>query len=262
MAFDSGVDIVLYHLETVDSTNAYAKANIARLPDGTLVTAGCQTAGRGRMGRCWVSPAGRNFYGSLVMKRLERPLAGTMAISLGALLALRKLAPSLPVWLKWPNDLYVGEAKLAGVLSETVAMADGRRAVIAGIGVNLNLTAAELSAIDRPATSVLATAGVEINPDFFASVLAESVKSYYSIGIYSEVALFSQWRAANRIVGLEIELEVGGSVIRGVAAGIADDGALLIRDASGKEKPYYCGDATIRRTSLQNLAKILQNDNH
>ena len=170
------IDITILHLDTVDSTNAYAKLHQTELADGTLVVADTQSAGRGRLGRSWVSPPGKNFYGTLLLRKLANPFDGTMVISLAALAALRELAPELPVWLKWPNDLYVGAGKLAGVLSEAAAQPSGPPAVIAGMGVNLNLTAEELAAIDRPAASVLAASGREINPLFFASELAEKIK--------------------------------------------------------------------------------------
>lgn len=253
------VTIAILHLKTVDSTNTYAKTHQAELADGTLVVADGQSAGRGRLGRRWVSPVGKNFYGSLLMRRLDNPFAGTMVISLSALAALQELAPALPVWLKWPNDLYVGADKIAGVLSEAVMPADRNRVVIAGLGVNLNLSREELAAIDRPATSVLAETGHEINPLFFASKLAEKIKMYYIKGIYCGNALFSEWRAANRIVGGEIELDTGANgVVRGTAVGIADDGALLVRGADGAVGPYYSGDASVRRESLRKMAEHLR----
>ncbi len=252
------IDISLHYLETVDSTNVYVKNNVDTLADGALVYAGTQTAGRGRLGRVWHSPPGRNFYGSLLLKRLENPLLGTMVVSLGALAALRSLAPELAVWLKWPNDLYVGGRKLAGVLSETADSAGGARMIVVGIGVNLNTTEEELSLIDRPAASVFAAVGCKINPDFFASELARYAKTYYIMGIFSGNRLFDEWRKCNSMVGLDVELDLGGGrLVTGLATGIAPDGALLVRDARGIEKPYYCGDASITREAVRRLAERL-----
>ena len=252
------IDITILHLPTVDSTNAYAKLHQKELADGTLVVADSQSAGRGRLGRRWVSPPGKNFYGTLLLKRLEHPFDGTMVISLAALAVLRELAPELPVWLKWPNDLYVGAGKLAGVLSEAVAIVSGPPAVITGMGVNLNLAEEELAAIDRPASSVLAAVGREINPLFFASELAKRIKSYYIMGIYCRSALFASWRTANRIIGAEVELDLSsGEPVRGHAAGIAEDGALLVRSAAGTVEAYYCGDVTVSRESVRKIAETL-----
>ena len=77
--------INLLELETVDSTNTYAKNNFDVLADGTLVCAEMQTAGRGRLGRHWISPAGTSIYASLVMKRIDQPFYATAAASLAAL---------------------------------------------------------------------------------------------------------------------------------------------------------------------------------
>jgi len=248
------IAITILHLDTVDSTNSYVKLRRDELADGTLAVADSQSAGRGRFGRRWFSPPGRNFYGSLLLKRLKHPFDGTMVISLAALAALEEIAPELPVWLKWPNDLYVGAGKLAGVLSEAVPQADAPPAVIAGLGVNFNLTREELAAIDRPAASVLAETGREINPLFFASKLAEKIKTYYIMGIYCRDGLFAAWSAANQVVGAEIELDGGAAgMVRGVVAGIGGDGALLVA-GEGTVRPYYSGDVTVSRESVRKIA--------
>jgi excisionase family DNA binding protein len=115
------------------------------------------------------------------MKNLSNPFLGTMVMSLGAMDVLNKLAPELDVWLKWPNDIYLEDAKLAGILSESLEL-DDKRAIAVGLGVNLNLSAAELADIDKPAASVEKG---KINPEKFASELAKSAKMYYIMGMHS-----------------------------------------------------------------------------
>ena len=240
--------IKLLHLAVVDSTNTYCKERLDMLDDGVLVYADIQTAGRGRLGRSWLSRKG-NFFGSLVMKKLANPFLGTMVVSLGALDAIKNLAPELPVWLKWPNDLYYEDSKLAGILSETVQQPDNSRAIIAGIGVNLTLSAEDKSVIGKPAAAI---GNDKINPEKFALELAKCAEMYYIMGIACSEKLFDLWRKRNDLVGMELVLDLGGDrSVSGKAVGIAADGGLILAAADGTEKTYYCGDVSVNRESVR-----------
>ena len=173
-------------LDEVDSTNTYAREHFDDLPDGTLVVARRQTAGRGRRGRSWLSPPGINFTGSILLKRLEDGFHAGCLLGVAALSLLRELAPELPAYLKWPNDIYVEDRKLAGLLSESARIENGRvTAVVSGIGINVNLPSDALKAIDQPATSLLAETNREFNLDFFSKKLAERLIRYYIIYLNS-----------------------------------------------------------------------------
>ena len=246
------LEITLLHLEEVDSTNTYVKNHCQSLSDGTLVYADIQTAGRGRLDRRWVSQKG-NFFGTLLMKKLANPFLGTMVMSLGALDVLKKLAPEYDVWLKWPNDLYLEDAKLAGILSETVTLADNRRAIAVGLGVNLALSNEDIAKIEKPAASVEKG---KINPEKFALELAKSAKMYYIMGMSCSERLFALWRSRNDVVGMELVLELGGGKnVAGTVCGIGDDGALILCDKNGKKTSYYCGDVSVNRESVR-LARM------
>ena len=241
-------DIKLHHLSEVDSTNTFVKQHCEELDDGALVWADIQTAGRGRLDRTWVSKKG-NFFGTLLMKNLANPFLGTMVVSLSALDTLQVLAPEEPVWLKWPNDLYVDDAKLAGILSESVVLQDQRRAIAVGIGVNLLLSAEDLQRIDKPAAAV---AKAQINPEKFALELAKNAKKYYIMGMSCGERLFALWSERNGVIGMELVLELGGGKsVAGTAVGIANDGALIMCDANGVKKSYYCGDVSVNRESVR-----------
>lgn len=242
------IEISLKHLAEVDSTNLYVKNNCNVLPDGSLVYANMQTAGRGRLNRRWVSRPG-NFFGTLLMKKLSNPFLGTMVMSLGAMDVLKNLAPELDVWLKWPNDIYLEDAKLAGILSESVALDGGGRAIAVGLGVNLALSSEDIAGIDKPAASVEKG---KINPEKFALELAKSAKMYYIMGMHCGESLFALWRSRSDVIGMELILELGGGKqVSGTACGINDDGALILRDADGRETPYYCGDVSVNRESVR-----------
>jgi len=136
-------DIVI--LAVTDSTNRIAMEMAENgVPHGTVVVADAQTAGRGRMGRRWESPAGKNLYVSLLLRpsvpTVEAPLFALVA---GVALADAVEAVGVPASLKWPNDLYCGERKAAGILAEMASDPEGVRHVVIGVGLNVNMEEAD-----------------------------------------------------------------------------------------------------------------------
>ena len=128
-------------LAVTDSTNRVAMEmaeNGAR--HGTVVVADEQTAGRGRMGRRWVSPPGKNLYVSMLLRPSVPTVdAPRLALVAGVALADAVEAMGVPAFLKWPNDLYCGGRKAAGVLAEMASDPDGVRHVVIGVGLNVNM---------------------------------------------------------------------------------------------------------------------------
>ena len=121
-----------------EDTVVMTVTNYDDLPDGTLVVARRQTAGRGRRGRSWLSPPGINFTGSILLKRLEDGFHAGCLLGVAALSLLRELAPELPAYLKWPNDIYVRNRKICGILIENTLCGDSLTASVIGIGLNVN----------------------------------------------------------------------------------------------------------------------------
>lgn len=247
-------EINILELATVDSTNSYAKSNFDELPDGTLVVAEEQTAGRGRLGRTWISPAGRNIYASLVMKKISNPFYATIVASLSVLDVLEDAAPRMDFFIKWPNDVYTVDRKIAGILCECTAGADGAvNGVIAGIGININLEKEEIDAIDQPAASLKYLTGCDYNVKKIVGELAESLKRYYIIYSASPEALFSEWKHRNLVIGRKIELiDAGGTVKRVFVRDIAESGE-LVAESDGKVFLFHCGDVRILRDSFSRI---------
>ncbi len=143
-------------LDTIDSTNSYAKAHAQEFnPDKvTCITAEYQTQGKGQFGKKWISPRGVNLYSTfyfhlpLNTKNITS-LANLMASSLATLLKNKGLHPTI----KWPNDVQIDKKKIAGVLVEVILQPEFIE-VILGIGVNINMGKEDLSLIDQPATSL------------------------------------------------------------------------------------------------------------
>ena len=239
--------ITLLELDRVDSTNTYAKNRFDDLADGTLVCAGMQTAGRGRLGRPWVSPAGPNIYASLVIKRFSDPFYATGTVSLAALKLLQENHPAGDFFIKWPNDLYAGYRKIAGLLSETVSGPGGIRGVIAGIGINVNLEPAELEKIDRPAASLKSLSGRTFDLGKLKQALVKHLAECYEWYQTDPDAMIARWKSCNRIVGREVTLtDPAGKEHRVRVLDIAPDGA-LVAEENGAEYRFSCGDVTLRR---------------
>jgi BirA family biotin operon repressor/biotin-[acetyl-CoA-carboxylase] ligase len=150
------------HYQVLESTNDWAKKHIDQWDKNavTLITADQQTAGRGRFGRQWSSPAGKNLYGSFVFFLEEEQLDITRLVRLLAesTVAVLQALGFSPV-IKWPNDLLIDSKKIVGILCETVAATPPLVGVILGIGLNVNMSEEELGLIDQPATSLKVLSG-------------------------------------------------------------------------------------------------------
>lgn len=239
-------------LETVDSTNRYAVDYFDDLADGTLVWAEEQTAGRGRLGRTWLSPKGENLYVSWVVKQLREPLfLAAAAASLAALETLREAADgsSPPFYLKWPNDIYCGEAKIAGILSECVVR-ETLRGVVVGMGINVNSPESTLRQTGIRAASLHTLTGRVFSLKKMIPQLAKHIHSCYITHLNDPDGLFLRWRSENRLIGRELDFVLpDGRVIRSRFLDIAEDGGAVILDG-GERRKFSCGDVRISKDSL------------
>lgn len=225
---------------TSDEARRLARADA---PEGTLVTARVQTAGRGRQGRSWVSPRG-NLYASLVL-RPKAPMARAAQLGFAAGLAvadaLAAFAPKTSVvTLKWPNDVLLDGRKAAGILLESEGDAAGRVAfVVIGIGVNL---AAYPADTEFPATSLKAVAGTAPTPEAFLATLAPALALWYERWRADGFAgLRRAWLERAAGLGQALRARLPGETVEGRFAGLDDDGMLLL-DAPGGRRRIAAGD--------------------
>lgn len=226
------------------STNADLAARLAAgeaVPEGEWLVADRQTAGRGRQGRAWFDGHG-NFMGSTVV----RPAPGDPPVASLALLcglALHEVTASMipppdVAQLKWPNDLMVGTAKLAGVLLERVG-----DAVIAGIGVNL----AQAPKVEGRATIALSSFGPTPDRDHFAVTLARQfdieLERWRSFGLD---LLIRRWMAAAHPLGTSLLVgEPGEEPLSGRFNGLTRDGALQLLLADGTTRVIHAGEVRL-----------------
>jgi BirA family biotin operon repressor/biotin-[acetyl-CoA-carboxylase] ligase len=223
---------------TVGSTNDVAAHHAATRDDeGAVFVADAQTSGRGRRGRTWFSPPGAGLYVSTILRpsrsreRERATLLTTMAAGVAIVEGVAR-ATGLTPSLKWPNDLYVGKRKLAGILAEGVG-----DSVVLGYGINIS-TAAFPSELGDLATSLETELGRSVDrATVFAETLASLARRYDDLLSARFDAILHAWRAlAPGAQGARVSWATPAGERSGVTAGIDDRGALLVR----------CGDSVER----------------
>jgi BirA family biotin operon repressor/biotin-[acetyl-CoA-carboxylase] ligase len=235
----------IIYLPQVDSTQNLARFEAEHgAPEGTVVVAEEQTAGRGRFDRRWVSPPGVNLYFTVVL----RPnVARLRALSMVAPLAIVRailLVTDLKSELKWPNDVIIGERKVAGILSEAVMAGQEVDFALLGIGVNVNLDAGAYTEIADIATSLRTELGYEISRELLLLALLRELEDLY-LQAPSE-AIFNEWRWLLTTLGREVRASVGDRVEEGVAEDVDASGDLILRRADGSRITIAAGDVTLR----------------
>ncbi|CFQ68073.1 biotin--protein ligase [Yersinia frederiksenii] len=234
-------------LPVVDSTNQYLLDRITELKSGDACVAEYQQAGRGRRGRQWVSPFGANLYLSMFW-RLEQGPAAAMGLSLvvGIVMAevLHKLGAK-QVRVKWPNDLYLNDKKLAGILVELTGKTGDAAQLVIGAGINLTMRESTTNVISQDWIN-LQEAGVIIDRNkLTAELLSElrlAVVKFENEGLS---AFISRWREMDNYLDRPVKLIIGNQEIFGIARGIDQQGALLL-EQDGNVKPYIGGEISLR----------------
>ncbi|MBR2509703.1 MAG: biotin--[Lentisphaeria bacterium] len=241
--------------DEIDSTNTFVKTYINEIDDGELIVAFSQTAGRGRRGREWLSPANTNIYATMCIKQVDSAYLCGSIIALAALETLRYFYPEGDFYIKWPNDIYCGTAKIAGMLCDGCGVRDGKiSAIAAGIGININFEVSEMNKIGQSATSLYALSNRKFNLKKVAKKLDFFAKQCYIIYLKDSAALRRAWEKENALIGKRIGIvKPDGETVYGIFESIRDDGALQMRTDSGKTECFFAGDVSVSKESLVNL---------
>ena len=236
--------------DTVDSTNDLAMSLAAKedITPGTVIIADRQTRGKGRLGRRWESPGGRNIYASLVIRPELAPRDATMLTVLAAVAgacAMQRTA-NIPVTIKWPNDLVISDRKLGGILTEVRADPDRISLAVIGIGINVNMLPADFPEELRSiATSVRSSAGHTVaRNDIIIQLLREFEYWYGILTTEGKWPLLHAWRKYSSTLGRKVRIAIGKKTIYGIAEDIDDNGMLLIKMQSGEYRNISSGDIT------------------
>lgn len=235
-------------LRSVDSTNRFLKERSGMLPHGTLCLTGWQTGGRGRLGRSWSAPPGETLAMSVLFR--EEGDYGTLPLlcGLAAAAALRELTGDGGFQIKWPNDIVCRERKVCGILCES-RWTEAGTAVVAGLGVNLLQTDAFFSAAGLPhAASVRQLTGRVLPPRMLAQAVTERLDAVWRRSRAAGFAALREEYAALCVnLGRPVRVLApdGTPRLEGVAAGVGEDGRLIVETAAGREA-VNAGEASVR----------------
>ena len=235
------------HAMKVDSTNRIAReAAAAGAPHGAVVVAEEQTAGRGRLGRAWVSPPGAGIYASLICRPQLPPETMPLLTLLTAVAACEaiKQTTGQVATIKWPNDLLLNGGKLAGILTEMTGDADSLSVVIIGIGINVNTATDQLP--ERPlypATSLLAETGVRADRAALLAAFLERFEKWFTqLTTGHATAIVERWSELSGMLGRQLSVQQVSGIITGTVTGIDPSGALRLCDGKGESRLIVSGD--------------------
>lgn len=256
----------LYYFDETDSTNIQVKRLAEEnAPEGTIVIADKQTAGRGRRGRAWESPAGANLYFSLLLRpRIAPDKASmvTLVMALSVAQGIRKImeAPESPVaetkrmglerkiGIKWPNDIVIDGRKVCGILTEmslSLEM-DSIQYVVSGVGINVHRQAFA-ETLQGHATA-LEEFGHTISRSELLNAILEQFETYYE-KFLAEGSLAPIREEYNAILvnrDQEVRVLDPKGEFDGIARGIRDTGELIVELPSGEQKEIYAGEVSVR----------------
>lgn len=232
----------------IDSTNNRAREAAAEgVPHGYLVAAEAQTAGRGRMGRSFLSPPGSGVYLSYVLRPAVSPEKASLVTSLAAVAVARAVEALAPVevCIKWVNDLYLNDHKFCGILSEAGFSQRPERLeyVVLGIGVNVKpmLFPPELREI---ATSLGNETGLDLSRNRLVAEISNQLEDLY--GDLASGTFLEESRRRSNVIGRPVMVIDGKRQYPALATAIDDQGRLVVRTADGTVSVLGCGEVSLR----------------
>ncbi len=245
-----GKEIVVY--DEVESTNTIAYELLKEgYPTGTVVIADRQTKGKGRLGRSWISPAGKNIYMSFALRPNITPKYATL-ITLTSVVActtaLRRYS-EIPVLIKWPNDMLIDHKKIGGILTEMKIEGEKIKAAVVGIGLNINMTENDIpEEIKEIATSLRLCKGEEFSRALLiAEIIKEFDKWYQLLEKKNRKTIIDRWMALSGTIGKQVKIILSDRELVGLAEAIDEEGRLIVKLQDGKYEKISAGDVTLLR---------------
>lgn len=225
------------YLESIDSTNLWAKSHLEELSDRTVVFAKSQTQGRGRLERSWVDLGEGNLFMSIVLKPAENfdeiysNLTQYLSVSLCKVLEKFGLTPEI----KWPNDVLINGRKIAGILSEATVRGSIFKGLVLGIGVNLNADEKDFVQIDKKVTSLNLELGKSIDMKEFKAMLCEEFFAHYEEFLSLGFEFIKKYYIEHaNFLDKEICVALINEKKQGFAKGVTDKGELVLANSNGE----------------------------
>lgn len=239
----AGCEIVYF--EETDSTNRQARL-LARegARHGTLVIADTQSAGRGRRGRGWISPAGEGVFMSLII-RPDMPPSQVAKLSLTLALAVSRAIEretGLDAKIKWPNDIVIGGRKVCGLLLEMDATAEKVESIVAGVGINVHQTVFD-EEIAHTASSLDLLAGRRVSR---SAIVRAFLAEFERAMALEDAQMMDAYRASSATIGQKVQVISLSGTYTGTAEGITESGSLLVRDENGEVQEVLAADVSVR----------------
>ena len=241
-----GQSVVYY--PSVGSTNDVAKVLAAqKAPEGTLVIADEQTAGKGRLGRRWLAPAGTSlllsllFYPDLAPRQVMRLTALCALATVEGVRAVTGLTPRL----KWPNDILIRHKKAGGILTEVGVTGERLDYAVVGLGLNVNIASSQMDELAATATSLSEALGREVPRVPLLRVILEGIEERYQ-RLQAGWSPHEEWAAHLVTLGQEVRVATPWGAEEGLAEAVDEDGALLLRRDDGSLARIATGDVTLR----------------
>lgn len=240
---------IIYYKQ-LDSTNLeIARLAAQGVAHGTVAVAEEQTAGKGRRGRSWESPAGENIYMSIFVKPDCEPDKApmlTLVMAYSVAQVIRELGIS-EVQIKWPNDLVLSGRKICGILTEMQLEGSEIDYVVVGVGINVN-TRKFPSDLEEKATSLYLESGRRFERESMVENIVEKFEHAYQQFMETQDLLFIQEAYNSMLVnaGKEVRVLEPGNEYMAIAQGINSRGELIVRTPEGEEKAVYAGEVSVR----------------
>lgn len=241
----------MYVYDAVDSTQIVAH-DLAKngAPDGTVVIAEEQLAGKGRMARQWESAKGKGIWMTIIVRPDVLPHMAaqfTLVVAVAVTNAMKSLYKNFEPQIKWPNDILIDGKKCTGILTEMIAETDRVQALLIGIGINANHNASDFSEeLQSIATSLCIEEGEAINRSALIAKILFYLEMYADLYVKNGFAPIKEmWEKASCTIGQRVEVTTLREKFEGIASGINDDGVLQVELATGEIRPIYSGDIKI-----------------
>jgi len=238
---------------SINSTNNYlVEMSHQTKQTGVVCFAEYQTAGKGRRGREWVSPFGSNIYLSILWQFQNGPasISGlSLAVGVAVIRALNECGVE-GVGLKWPNDIYWQQKKLAGILIEVAGETNGPCSAVIGLGLNFYLAKDKAKTITQDwvdLSQILIESPVNIRNKLAATLLNHLMPMISNFEQDSLTRYIDEWRSYDCMKGQDVQIFMGQNVFSGVVEGIDDNGLLLLKDEQGQVKAFASGEVSFRQ---------------
>lgn len=241
---------IKYFKET-ESTNIIAREIAASVGEGTIVIAESQTAGRGRMGRKWISPEGGIWISIILKPKIEPVYAPRITLLAGVSVAKTMQGFGLPAKIKWPNDILINGKKVCGILTEIGAEVDIIDYLVVGIGIDANVDTGTFPEEFRDnSTSLEKEMGHKINRVEFVQKLLEEFEALYTkFQKDGFPQILEEWRNMSATIGQWVKITVQARTIYGEATGVDNEGALILETGEGHLEKIVAGNCEhMRRT--------------